>query len=263
MSDLSVIERDGSLVVDSRLVAERLEVQHEVFMRTVSKYLSEVQDLGVIRFENGKPAEGSKGGRPERYCFLNEEQATFLMTLSRNSAAVVQCKKDLVVAFKKAQSIIKTVIPAQSARMQELDAENRNLELKIQILEAQQKTLSAAGLMALTAPAIVEAIMLPGVTVIEKVEHIDRTVIVDQRGSVISQLDGVGITAIQKQFGFKSTKAAWAWLESIGYGKDSGYWEEEQTAHPASKLKRSAMAELKLKFAQRKGDRQSLIGEFV
>ena len=70
----------------------------------------------------------------------------------------------------------------------------------------------------MSAPAIAEAILLPGVTVIEKVEHIDRTVIVDTSGRVVSQLDGVGITSIQKQFGFKSTKAAWAWLESIGYG---------------------------------------------
>jgi hypothetical protein len=183
------------------------------------------------------------------------------MTLSRNTDQVVEAKLDLVKAFEKAKSVIKSVIPTQASRLQELEAENRNMELKLKILEQQQKTLSAAGLMALTAPAIVEAIMLPGITVIEKVEHIDRTVVVDMCGKVVSQLDGLGITAIQKQFGFKSTKAAWDWLESIGYGKNSQYWKEEQTAHPTKKLDRSVLPELKAKYAQRKGSRQRLIGE--
>lgn len=153
------------------------------------------------------------------------------------------------------------VIPAQSARLAELEAENKNMELKLKVYEAQQKTLASAGLLAMTAPAIAEAIILPGVTVIEKVEHIDRTILVDTAGKVVSQFDGIGITAIQKQFGFKTTKAAWAWLESIGYGANSEYWREEPTALKTKKLDRSVMPEIKQKFAKKSGGRQRLIGE--
>jgi len=135
------------------------------------------------------------------------------------------------------------------------------MKLELQVHEARIRSLSAAGLMALTAPALVEAIMLPGITVIEKIEHIDRTVIMDRSGYVVSQLDGIGITSIQKQFGFKTTKAAWTWLESIGYGKESGHWTKEMTALETAKLDRSVLSHLKQKFAQHNGDRQTLIGE--
>lgn len=154
-----------------------------------------------------------------------------------------------------------TVIPAMSEELRKLELQNKNMELQLKVYEAQQKTLSAAGLKALSAPALVEAIMLPGVTVIEKVEHIDRTVIIDRGGSVVSQLDGIGITSLQKQFGFKTTKAAWTWLESIGFGKESGHWQDEMTAHTTAKLDRSALTVLKQKFSQHFGDRQKLLGE--
>jgi len=154
-----------------------------------------------------------------------------------------------------------TVIPAMSEEMRKLELQNKNMELQLKVQDATQKTLSIAGMMSITAPAVVEAIMLPGITVIEKVELVDRTVILDRNGQVVSQLDGIGITALQKQFGFKTTKATWDWLESIGYGKESGYWQKEFTAHPTAKLDRSVMTTLKQKFAQHFGDRQKLIGE--
>lgn len=153
------------------------------------------------------------------------------------------------------------VIPAQSARLQELEAENRNLELKLKYSESQQKTLAAAGLLAMSAPALAEAILLPDVTIIEKVEHIDRTIVVDASGRVVSKNDGIGITAIQKQFGFKTTKAAWEWLESIGYGKDTHYWKEEPTRVDVKKMDRSILPEIKARFSRKKGVRQGLIGE--
>lgn len=44
-------------------------------------------------------SENHKGGRPERVYYLNEEQATFVITLLRNSKVVVKFKKELVKQF--------------------------------------------------------------------------------------------------------------------------------------------------------------------
>lgn len=104
MEKLSVIEHAGTLVVDSRLVAERLAIEHRSFSDTISEYQTQIeQRFGVLRFETAKPQTGSKGGRPQRYALLSEDQATFLMTLSRNTPEVVECKLDLVDAFSKAK----------------------------------------------------------------------------------------------------------------------------------------------------------------
>lgn len=104
MSDLSVFEYgDGTLVVDSRLIAEELEIGHnDWFNNIVLSYqtLAE-QAFGFLRFEN---VQTGRRGRPPRFALLTEDQATFYMTLSRNTPAVVRCKLKLVVAFAKAKA---------------------------------------------------------------------------------------------------------------------------------------------------------------
>ena len=72
-------------------------------------------------------------------------------------------------------------------------------------------------------------------------------------------MDGVGITYIQKRFGFKSTKSAWAWLNSIGYGRDSGKWKPELTAVESYKLDVALLDELDALADD--GSRQRWIGE--
>lgn len=108
MSDLSVSEyNDGELVVDSRLIAEDLGIEHESFIKTVDTYKTVVEEaFGVIRFEIGKPSKGSKGGRPERWALLSEDQSTLLMSFSRNTTQVVKCKVRLVRAFSEAKKLL-------------------------------------------------------------------------------------------------------------------------------------------------------------
>jgi phage regulator Rha-like protein len=105
MSDLIVIEHpDGVLVVDSRLVAKEMGIEHRSFLETIQKYKKDAeQSFGVLRFQTAKPQAGSLGGRPEGFFLLTEEQATFYMTLSRNTPEVVQLKLKLVKAFFEAK----------------------------------------------------------------------------------------------------------------------------------------------------------------
>ncbi len=107
MNNLTVRECEGVLVVDSRLVAQELGVNHGDWLRNVViKYRKELEaDFGVFRFENGKPVKGSRGGRPEQFAYLTEEQATVLMTYSRNTEQVRRCKSQLVKAFTEAKKI--------------------------------------------------------------------------------------------------------------------------------------------------------------
>ncbi len=108
MSIIIVVENEGDLVVDSRLIAQDLNIEHRSFMETIKTYESLIeQEFGVLRFQTAKPQEGSKGGRPSEYALLTEDQSTFLMTLSRNTPEVVRCKISLVKAFSKAKELLK------------------------------------------------------------------------------------------------------------------------------------------------------------
>lgn len=87
--------------VDSRVLAEHLQNQHEAVIKLVDAYKDDFESVGVIRFEIGKPQKGTKGGRPERYALLNEDQSYLLLSFSRNTAHVRKLKVDLVKAFSR------------------------------------------------------------------------------------------------------------------------------------------------------------------
>jgi Phage regulatory protein Rha (Phage_pRha) len=110
MSDFIVTQHsDNVLVVDSRLIAQELGIEHESFMKTVEKYKTQAQQaFGTIRFQIGSSQmpDGRINPKPQQYCLLTEEQATFYMTLSRNTPEVVELKIKLVKAFSEAKRLL-------------------------------------------------------------------------------------------------------------------------------------------------------------
>ncbi|WP_175718781.1 Rha family transcriptional regulator [Burkholderia anthina] len=90
--------------VDSRILAQHLENSHQHVRELLESYSSDFEALGVFRFETGKRARGSLGGRPERYALLNEDQCYLLLTYSRNTDRVRALKLRLVIAFRDARS---------------------------------------------------------------------------------------------------------------------------------------------------------------
>jgi phage regulator Rha-like protein len=106
---LEIQNINGQLLVDSRLIAEELGIQHESFKRTLERFKDQTeQAFGILRLEVG---EIVGRGQPEKYYLLTEDQSTFLMTLSVNTTQVVQAKLNLVKAF----SIAKKALQQQQA----------------------------------------------------------------------------------------------------------------------------------------------------
>jgi phage regulator Rha-like protein len=243
MTNLAVINHHGSFVVDSRLIAGELGIEHRALRQTIDKYLTDLQGFGVLTFEMSKPLEGSTGGRPELYCYLNENQATFLMTLSRNTPAVVQCKKNLVQAFSNA----KGVITGQHDRI-------RELELELELRKTEQKLLDTRNTIVNTCPESIQQRIL-GYQVIKETEIVET--VIDRSSGESST--GVGITYIARRLGFKSTAQCWKFLDSIGYGKDSGYWKDELIAQHSPKLSRDDLYAIEHHYPD--AQRQLFLGE--
>ena len=83
----------------SEVIAERAEVKHHAVQQMIQTYEKRLRSFGILAFEMRKPPEGSKGGRPKKVYHLNEQQATFLMTLLKNTDVVVAFKEELVRQF--------------------------------------------------------------------------------------------------------------------------------------------------------------------
>jgi len=135
---ITVETRNEKLVVSSRLVANRLDIGHDLLLKTITKYESTIQArFGVLGFENRKPPESTKGGRPTKTYYLTENQAIFITTLSRNTEAVVNLKADLVQAFSDARKPKALSLADQLLLSAQLLV---NHEDRIKILEAKTTT---------------------------------------------------------------------------------------------------------------------------
>ncbi|MBE9194223.1 Rha family transcriptional regulator [Synechocystis sp. LEGE 06083] len=103
-SPIVVESRTEGLVVDSRLIADNLGIHHKNLMETIRKHQAKIeQRFGVITFETWKLSKSRQGGRPEKFAWLTEDQSMFVMTLSRNTDRVMECKANLVEAFGNAR----------------------------------------------------------------------------------------------------------------------------------------------------------------
>ena len=92
-----LVELKGNDVfTNSKVIADGTNNQHESVVAIIRKYEQDILDFGNIDFSDLK---SGKRGQPERVYYLNEEQATFVITLLRNSKIVVKFKKELVRQF--------------------------------------------------------------------------------------------------------------------------------------------------------------------
>ncbi len=268
MSNLAVIERDNVLVVDSRLIAPQLGIEHRSFVKTIDKYQEQITSItdkpedGVLLFEVSKPLDSSKGGRPERFVYLTDAQASFVMTLSRNTPQVVECKRQLVAAFEKAKQLIREVIPAQSQEIERLKLELQVAQAQTAAAQSQERLMQvSSAIVTMHGAGMLGLILGKPDAIMTHTEVIEKTVAIDPKGRVLSQSDGLTIGYLTKRLGFKNNEQTWQWLNSVQLGKDSGAWSKELTAHPTMKLPRHLLPQIQRLFAYQVGNRQLLLGE--
>ena len=113
MSNLTIENKDGQLVVDSRLIAQELGIEHKTLKDTIKSY-EEKLTIGLntkLRRETlkGKSLPQGGFGTGEIVYWLTEDQATFVMMLRRNTEQVVNAKLHLANAFSKAKGALQSI----------------------------------------------------------------------------------------------------------------------------------------------------------
>jgi len=249
LTKIDVIEQGDVLVVDSRLIADELGIEHHTFLKTVNKYLDRIESrFGVVRFVVDKPLEGSQGGRPEKYALLTEPQATTLMTFSKNTEKVVDCKLALIEAFERAKSVIKTVIPQQNDQIRELELRLQLAQAEMQKALAEKSVLDTRHLIVATCPEPMQQKIL-GFEVVKEIEYRDRII---QDNQIINDGTTVNKAALCKRYGFmtKGGKPDYAklnkHLESL---KIPDYaWENVPSVRENQELRRDYLEKLDKKI---------------
>lgn len=86
---------DSEPFTTSKVIAETTGMNHRRVKDAIRKHQADIESFGLL----GAYETESSGGRPEEIFRLNEGQATFLMTLLKNTPVVVAFKKELVRQF--------------------------------------------------------------------------------------------------------------------------------------------------------------------
>lgn len=103
MSVITLINHKSEARIDSRQLAEQLGNKHKSTIELIDRYADKVRRFGHLPFQTevGNRAQG--GGMAKKFVLLNEDQAFFLLALSRNTDRVVELKACLVMAFREAR----------------------------------------------------------------------------------------------------------------------------------------------------------------
>lgn len=98
---IALIEKKHEARVDSRVLADHLDIQHKNVLALIDENILVFQEINRLAFETRKGDPLPHGGfaKSTRYALLTEDQAYFLLTLSRNTDRIKRLKLNLVQAF--------------------------------------------------------------------------------------------------------------------------------------------------------------------
>lgn len=99
-----VFIKKGIPFTNSKLIAELACIKHHAIQQLIDNYKDDFEEFGKLKvaFE----MRPSKTNQKEKIYLLNEEQATLLLTYSKNTEKVREFKKNLVKEFYKAKQLL-------------------------------------------------------------------------------------------------------------------------------------------------------------
>ena len=104
LAAIDLVDRDGTPTCPSTAIADHCGIQHKNVLELIDKHLSSIESaFGHLTFETRDEIRLGKSGvqstYPVRTAYLTEQQATFLITMFRNTDVVVRFKLALTQAF--------------------------------------------------------------------------------------------------------------------------------------------------------------------
>lgn len=118
-----VVVVNGEPLASTQTIASGMKAQHKNVLALVRRHTDVFSGLGRVAFET-QPFTTAGGTQYREVAMLNERQAALLISLMRNSGAVVQFKVDLVTEFYRMRDA--------------LDQRSSNLWAQMQALIAQE-----------------------------------------------------------------------------------------------------------------------------
>jgi phage anti-repressor protein len=245
---LSIVQQDIASLLDSWIEAERNGVQFPVpfdiawgiagysTKASAKRYIKSVDPDHVSTQTLNKESCNVSGVTSFESITLSVDGLKDFCLLAKTEQGR-QVRKYFIDAEKK-WKLVQQVAP-------DVASEVEILHLKIELAKAESTRATAEKALMDTRHLIIATTPKPiadrilGVTEVVDVEYVDRTILPSGEKN-----DGVGITYLQKRYGFKTTKDTWSVLESVGCGKNSDVWTTQLRAVESSVIDRSILKDI-------------------
>jgi phage regulator Rha-like protein len=216
MADLIRIEQvNDQDVVDSRLIADELGIKHKNILETIKKHQARLERKTQLTYKTETVRNSVGAVNKTIYCYLNEAQTTLLMTMSRNTEKVLDCKEKVTNAFMEAKRIIKEVIPQQSEDIKKLALENANLKLQLELRKTDKYIIEKSESIATMHGVSFLALILGKADSVHEIETKVTETIVCRNGTNVDFV-GKSTAELARELGFKSGVQLENWLKHNG-----------------------------------------------
>lgn len=148
-----ITQKNNTPVVSHITIWEKTWNESRAVKQLIEKYSENLETLWGVTFEM-TPLKTNWWVQNVKQYFLNEDQATFLMTLLKNTKEVVDFKLNLVTEFKKLrqerkpltyEEVMDNALQLAAGKVKELQEENKGLVMTIQEQAPKVKFAEAIG----------------------------------------------------------------------------------------------------------------------
>ncbi|WP_256330225.1 Rha family transcriptional regulator [Variovorax sp. YR216] len=125
-NNLVILARDGEPAASTEVIASGMQQQHASVIKLVRKHMATLETFGLVRFQIRPRSAGQHGGGDVELAELNEQQATVLISLMRNSERVVEFKVRLVSEFYRMRSALQNRDMSLWQQLMRLESRDKN-----------------------------------------------------------------------------------------------------------------------------------------
>ncbi|MFK0405544.1 Rha family transcriptional regulator [Campylobacter jejuni] len=127
MNDL-IVKYNGALVTTQNKISKLTNNNEISIQKLIRTYKADLEEFGILEFENQLIINSKNVKNYKKIYYLNEQQATLLLTYMKNSESVRNAKKVLVFAFYQMKEKLRSQEKEQEkARLKTLSDEKQRL----------------------------------------------------------------------------------------------------------------------------------------
>jgi phage regulator Rha-like protein len=126
-SNIKILEISGEPRISHRIIADNTQNQQKNVAELIHKYMEKLELFGMVPFETEAIKNSKNKVNEQKTYFLNEPQATLLLTFMRNNEVVINFKVDLVHAFFEMRNQLQN-LPVQKEKVEKLTPQ-KSLEI--------------------------------------------------------------------------------------------------------------------------------------